>query len=220
MLSLTLSLQQQPETKKMLHPSSAFNSFRTVHALVSPYLEKYPTPSSFPEMVCEHFQQFKLIRNLSKNGQLQGKVFELVIADALIQSGIPVENLRAHVSDATTSTEIDIAVITPSSRIIAILAKTSLRERWKQEDRDALMLKLGGVEGWNRMTSAYALPAVDREHLSIWALTWKEQKDSTAAKAIESARKKGALCGAINTSQFISVFDRDRMNALLEQAKG
>jgi len=94
-------------------------------------------PSAFVDTM---YLRYKNLPNGVQNNNLNGKVFELLIAIALYRSGIRPLYQQAIIS-YVPNVEFDFTAFCDDESIISISTKTSFRERWKQADLEALALK-------------------------------------------------------------------------------
>lgn len=84
---------------------------------------------------------------------------------------------------------------------------------WKIENCLAADLLKNSDEqvGLGRFDSAY--PPI------IWAVTWREKETVSPDDAIAFAKKIGEKCAGIDTNRFVSVFDKERMDFLVNECK-
>lgn len=78
--------------------------------------------------------------NFSSNQNINGKVFENLIAAALVREGIMPFYVQAKVA-FIPYVNYDLIIYTTNIGPISLSIKTSLRERWKQADLEAVALK-------------------------------------------------------------------------------
>ena len=110
---------------------------------------------------------------MSKNGQARGQAFELICADAIYKAVGDRYQWRGHLKCAKFNAEIDIVLHDPQTEIVhGIFLKTSFRERWKQEDRDAMLFD----KQWDKELSLLR-EALGHSVTSFtpWALCFKEK---------------------------------------------
>jgi len=93
------------------------------------------TPSAF---VAKAWTIYK--ERFDSNSNLNGKVFEAIIAISLVRKNIFPIYLQAKVA-FIPGVNYDCIVYTQEIGPVSISAKTSLRERWKQADLEAVALK-------------------------------------------------------------------------------
>ena len=169
--------------------------------------------------VVEHYVKFKKHPHYSNNGSTSGQFFETIFTEALAAVGVEIPRQKIHLKHDATNVEVDVFVV-GAKRPVIILLKTSLRERWKQEDRDAMAIKynikgcadsLYEQAGIGKFDSAY--PPI------VWAVSWREKETVTPEAAIAAAKKIGAKCTGIDTDRFVSVFDKERTDFLVFECK-
>jgi hypothetical protein len=90
------------------------------------------------ERVVKHFDTINAFfpgPGISRN--MRGSLFEWLIYDAVVAHGVRIVRTNIDLGRGRNA-EADLV----SSNDVAILAKTSLRERWKQPDRDAHIMEM------------------------------------------------------------------------------
>ncbi|HPM47574.1 MAG TPA: hypothetical protein PL056_10945 [bacterium] len=117
---------------------------------------KYKTPS---EYVSKYWELFKSHKNYDSN--LNGKIFEYILATILIRENFLPLYLSAKVAFVPNVT-FDIMVYTAQNGPICFSAKTSLRERYKQADLEAIALKYV-----HRKSLSYLLTLEENEAKSV-----------------------------------------------------
>lgn len=85
------------------------------------------------------WQQYEL-SGIPRNNSLNGTIFELIIASLLVKEGILPLHLQANVA-FVPNVNFDAVLYTSESGPIGLSLKTSLRERYKQADLEAVALK-------------------------------------------------------------------------------
>lgn len=105
---------------------SLFSDFRNL---------SYDKPS---EYVYKYWEKYKASNN--KNNNLNGKVFEYILATLCIRERLLPLFLNAKVA-FVPNVEYDLMFFSKEVGPIVISAKTSLRERYKQADLEAIVLK-------------------------------------------------------------------------------
>ena len=78
--------------------------------------------------------------NVSRNNSLNGSIYELIISSLFIKEGILPLYIQAQVA-FVPNVNFDVVLYTAESGPIGISIKTSLRERYKQADLEAIALK-------------------------------------------------------------------------------
>jgi hypothetical protein len=172
---------------------------------------------TFANSVYSRYEMFLKSKHIKMQGTTTGHTFELIIADSMMKYGVDQNRFFFHAKSDTKNTDIDLLILPKIGyyKSFALMMKTSLRERWKQEDRDALMIHYNSNNCWSDIALQFGL----RKDISpdIWALTFKEKKEVTPQEAIDHAARIGSLAGGIQTDKFISVYDEEGMNRLLEE---
>jgi hypothetical protein len=123
-----LNLIQSSKSKSAIIFESLFSDFRDV---------SYKTPSEYVEMYWDEYQT----RVTEKNNSLNGKVFEHIITTLLYRENILPFYLNAKVT-FVSDVNFDITLYNNTTKQPIILSiKTTLRERYKQAEWEALRLK-------------------------------------------------------------------------------
>lgn len=124
-----------------------------------------------------------------------GRLFEICVYDSLCFYGVPEDAIRLHV-DASPGkhAEIDILVAPPGERAAALLLKTSFRERWKQLDRDAMII------------------GMNRRDTSIYALTYREGVRDFVSTVQKRASNIEEMCMA--KLKIASILDEEATRAV------
>lgn len=91
-------------------------------------------PSEFVTQIWQRYQA-----NYLSDNNLNGKVFEEIVALTLIQSDVLPFYMQAHVA-FIPNVNYDFILYNETS-IVSLSAKVSLRERWKQADLEAVALR-------------------------------------------------------------------------------
>lgn len=202
----------------MLHVSSNHQRFRSVYKLLAPILQHHPIVSGPGQLAVMHQHTFGKTAHISTNGSSTGMVFELIIYDVLIHFGVHPTDMYLSVKHPTTNTEIDILVRRRSGKApIGIMAKTSLRERWKQEDRDAMAIRNDESGAATYILNQCGMKYDRAAPPIIWCLTHREKANTTPNDAVAHANRIGGLCHAITGHRFISIYDYAGMDALLKE---
>lgn len=111
-------------------------SVKVFDSLFPSFLEiKYNKPS---EYVLKYWRKFEKIPKRSKN--LNGKIFEYILATLFVRENLLPLYISAKVA-FVPNVIYDLMFYTAENGPICISAKTSLRERYKQADLEAIALK-------------------------------------------------------------------------------
>ena len=192
-----------------------------VHAMsLKSLLDTVPDKNqSCSQRIIAHFKKFKEAKHFSKNGSTSGLSFETIVTESLSFYGVHASRQKLHLKHDKTNVETDVFIV-GAKRPIIILLKTSLRERWKQEDRDAMTIKSNAKGCADELYRQAGLGKFDSAYPPIiWALTWREKEDVTPDQAIAHAKRIGTLCAGIDTDRCISVFDEEGITRLLAECK-
>ncbi|TAE33180.1 MAG: hypothetical protein EAZ92_00840 [Candidatus Kapaibacterium sp.] len=98
----------------------------------------YSTPSEYVSWYWKKYQESRVGDDSTNN--VNGKVFEYILATLLVREEILPIYLSAHVA-FVPNVIYDIMLYTAARGPICLSAKTSLRERYKQADLEAIALK-------------------------------------------------------------------------------
>jgi hypothetical protein len=102
------------------------------------------------ERIAAHFCALLRQKGLQQNNSRNGRHFCLCVYDALVAAGIPPQRIELNVrADPRRNDDIDLRVTLSAThqRYVLFYLKTSLRERWKQVDRDAYYAKHAWARG-------------------------------------------------------------------------
>jgi hypothetical protein len=169
--------------------------------------------------VVSHYLTFKKHPHFSNNGSTSGQFFEMVFTEALSVVGVSLSRQWIHVKHGETNVEVDVFVV-GAKRPIIILLKSSLRERWKQEDRDALAIRHNEKGCASALYQQLDIGKFDSAYPPIiWAITWRERETVSPDAACKFAKKIGKKCAGIDTDRCVSVFDKERMDFLVTECK-
>jgi len=149
----------------------------------------------------------------SKNGQSRGQAFEIIVADAIYKSVGATPSWRGHLKCAKYNAEIDL-VLDYGPIVHGIFLKTSFRERWKQEDRDAMLFDKQWDADLTLLREALGHPV---KAFIPWALCFKEKLDQKPIEAIAHAQRISNAFAGFQAESVMSVYDQTRMNGF-EQA--
>ncbi len=97
----------------------------------------YSSPSDYVDL---YWSQYLKTKSSKPSNNVNGKVFEYILATLLVREQILPIYLSAHVA-FVPNVIYDILLYTAERGPICISAKTSLRERYKQADLEAIALK-------------------------------------------------------------------------------
>ena len=119
-------------------------------------------------------RNFKKLPHLPKGGATTGTGFELVLLSALLGAGVSESRISIH-EHVSKKWRIEVDIHICGHPPVSIMSKTSLRERFKQADRDALGISYNDNRGhWG----------------DVYLLFWSEHPmTDTKAKSLEQARK-------------------------------
>lgn len=168
------------------------------------------------EFVARRYEALKQSKYLRIEGKNGGDAFELLLADALYKYGVESDRIHRNIKADAKNADADI-LITPrphKRKAIVIMAKTSLRERWKQEDRDGFIFIHNVSNCWSDVCNQISIS--EKTKPEIWAVTVKERADTSPTDAVDHAKRIGEKAGSIDTENFISVYDLPAMERLLE----
>ncbi len=101
---------------------------------------KYKQPSDYIAKYWDKYEAYAKAKKLINNNVINGKMFEYVLATLFIRENILPFYLEAKVA-FVPNVSFDLMVYTEEMGPICISAKTSLRERYKQADLEAIALK-------------------------------------------------------------------------------
>lgn len=148
---------------------------------------KYKTPSDYISIYWQAFQ-----KHPASNNNLNGKIFEYILATLFVREGLLPLYLSAKVA-FVPNVIYDLMFYTTERGPICISAKTSLRERYKQADLEAIALKY-----------------VHRKALS-YLVTLEENE----AKSVKTKIKSGDVIGLDN----VIVATSEEFNILINDLK-
>ncbi|MBS1519242.1 MAG: hypothetical protein JSS91_14245 [Bacteroidetes bacterium] len=117
---------------------------------------KYSTPSEYINLYWDIYK-----KHISKNNNLNGRIFEYILATLFVREGIMPLYLSAKVA-FVPNVIYDLMFYTTEFGPICISAKTSLRERYKQADLEAIALKYV-----HRKSLCYLLTLEDNEAKNV-----------------------------------------------------
>lgn len=146
---------------------------------------------------------------VSKNGQVRGQAFELICADAIYKAVGDRYQWRGSLKCAKFNAEIDIVLHDPRAEIVhGIFLKTSFRERWKQEDRDAMLFDKQWDKEFSLLREALGHSVTS---FTPWALCFKEEDDQTPAKATAHFQRVSNKFAGFQRENIMSIYDATRM---------
>ena len=164
-------------------------------------------PANPAETIHKNYEALLKNKSLANSSTKRGNWFEVAIIDALIQAGVETNRIEKNVHlNKQRNVEADI-VVYPTDResldgwTFILMAKTSMRERWKQWDRDA-----------------QAIPYVDKIHnpLSI-GIFYKEKETDTLIQCAVLSKKRQRM--SHHMARIVSVLEEDRFNRLVANIK-
>lgn len=100
---------------------------------------RYKKPSDYVKIYWDYFSKY-IQKNKINNNNLNGKIFEYILATLFIRENLLPIYLSAKVA-FVPNVLYDMLMYTTERGPICISAKTSLRERYKQADLEAIALK-------------------------------------------------------------------------------
>lgn len=180
-----------------------FSELFTIQILSIGPIEREPIGAYICRLMMA-YEQSAIGRNNSRNG----KALELTMHAALIEYGVDPGRISSHCHvDKTKRVEVDILIrgAPPHTRTVAIMCKNSLRERWKQEDRDAMAL---------RYFSDFLL--FDKMDPIVWFITNKEKPKYTLENQLTYlSRLKSSFIS--HNCELVTIYDAVAMDRLLVQ---
>lgn len=178
-----------------------------------------PSEKCLSSRVIEHYSAFEKQKHFSKKGSTTGQAFEMIFTESLAVMGVALVRQKVHIKHEQTNVEVDVFVV-GAKRPIIILLKASLRERWKQEDRDAMTIKSNAKGCADALYEQVGLGKFDSAYPPIvWAITYREHDYWSAERSVAHAKAIGKKCTGVDTDRFVSVFDKERMDFLVEECK-
>lgn len=121
---------------------------------------KYKKPSEYVTIYWEYFSKY-IQKNKIYNNNLNGKIFEYILATLFIRENLLPIYMSAKVA-FVPNVLYDMLMYTEERGPICISAKTSLRERYKQADLEAIALKYV-----HRKALSYLITLGKNEALSV-----------------------------------------------------
>jgi len=115
---------------------------RVFNGLFPNFLEiNYAKPSEYVHTYYEKYKETQQnISDSNSNNNINGKIFEYILATLFVRENILPFYMNAKVA-FVPNVNFDLMFYTASNGPICISAKTSLRERYKQADLEAIALK-------------------------------------------------------------------------------
>ena len=105
-----------------------------------PYDHQIDFINYFWEKFIIYKNEYKEKHGKNPNNRMSGEVFEMIITYLLTRENIRIKTMDSEI-DGLRDVEPDFILIKPSKKEIFLSLKTSLRERWKQADWEALKYK-------------------------------------------------------------------------------
>jgi hypothetical protein len=162
------------------------------------------------ERICANYEAILKNSRLSKNGQARGQAFEIIAADAIHAAVGDTYEWSGHLKCAQYNAEIDIVLYDSRQETVhGIFLKTSLRERWKQEDRDAMLFDKQWDKDLTLLSEALCRPV---NSFTPWALCFKEQLQQTPQEAAAHCQRISNVFAGIKRENVMSVYDVVRMS--------
>ena len=155
--------------------------------------------------IARNYEQISGSHRFQQNGQFRGQAFEIIVADAVKKAVGDAPQIRGHAKYENQNAEIDI-VLDYGEHVHGIFLKTSFRERWKQEDRDALLF--AGHGDCLKLESVLGHPV---RKFTPWALVFKEQEKYTPEKAVQHIQRMSMVFAGIPSENVMSIYDQQRM---------
>ena len=131
-------------------------TFQIIHALIPDVLAE---PDLLPSQFIRKYWQVYQVQYAS-NRNLNGSVFEELIAITLVRKGITPFYMQAQVAFIPNA-NYDLVVYSEEVGPIVLSAKTTIRERYKQADLEAMALK-----NVHRKSETYLISASESETLA------------------------------------------------------
>lgn len=162
--------------------------FETIYADI--LTEKYESVSKYAKQLWDKYNNYQEINKLNVNN---GKMLEYIIAVLLYREKLTPFYMGTQLA-FVPNVNFDILLYSKENGPITLSVKTSLRERYKQADLEAVALK-----NVHRNAKNYLLTA-----------------DSKEAKSVKLKNDKGELMGGLN--DIIDIFDVE-FDDLIEELK-
>lgn len=172
-----------------------------------------PDGLSLSERITANYEAVVNNPRQSRNGQSRGQAFEIIVADGIFKSVGDVPAWRGHLKCAKYNAEIDL-VLDFGSVVHGVFLKTSFRERWKQEDRDAMLFDKQWDADLTLLREALGHPV---KAFIPWALCFKEQRDQSPIDAVAHFQRISNVFAGFQAESVMSVYDQIRMDSF-EQA--
>ena len=171
---------------------------------------------SFARTVYSRMENLKAATHLRLAGKNAGDSFELILADSLVKHGVSKDRIVRNVKADAADADADILILPKSgnNKALIIMAKTSIRERWKQEDRDGLCFTQNIHNCWGDVCNQYGLMV--RYPPSVWAVMFRERPHYSIEHNLAIAYDKGGKSASIQPDQFICAYDEEGMSRLLD----
>lgn len=158
------------------------------------------------EYIVQHFDAVKGSFHGKPNVAVLGLLLEVCVWDALARFDISILAWGADLSGNGKHADADILVRPKDTAAhpfdVALLIKTSLRERWKQLDRDAMI-----------MERAYRAEDGSSRPLQVRAMFLREKDTDSVSTAQRKARTVQRQLGAPNT-QIFTLMDQETVTRL------
>ena len=174
-----------------------------------------PAAGSLSETITANYEAVVNNPRQSKNGQSRGQAFEIIVADGIYKVVNDVPKWRGHLKCAKYNAEIDL-VLDYGAVVHGIFLKTSFRERWKQEDRDAMLFDKQWDVNLTLLREALGHPVLA---FIPWALCFKEKLDQSPVDAVAHFQRISNVFAGFQAQNVMSVYDSVRMEMLRDALK-
>ena len=170
--------------------------------------------ASFSDLLIAHVEATIALPNRSKKGFIDGEDFSCLFVDALIQCGISPGKIKTEVRCKKYQAEIDILVAGQTYGAVAFHLKTSVRERWRQAERDCVYFN-------SPLTKALELALGDeaanyrREAVRHYVVMVREYKHTTPEEAQQFCKRKQGSYAFL--AGFHSIYEKAEMNKLVQE---
>jgi len=162
-------------------------------------------------------ERYEFFKSYSPMGNTASEGFIQIFSNSLVKYGVDIKRLRFEIKSVKSNVKVDVLVLPKkgSKKSFALMLKTSLKERWKIDDRDAFMILHNAKNCWTEISTKHGL----RSDITpdIWLLTFKDDPILNPNKAIKMAREKGEMAGGIQGDRIISIYDEEGMDRLLRE---
>jgi len=199
--------------------------YQNIHETIKDRLGREVTGRGFgfSDLVVAHWAAlYKKPYPLNLKGNATGMSFELIICDALVQWGVDPSFFIGQVKYKKYNAEIDCLLSRRphQGKAVGLMMKTSLRERWKQADRDGIIWTANGTTPWDLVQKQHGLAHNDADtmtqsQLDLWLLTAREKESEAPEVAVDRMQRDNSKYHSIKMGQAISIYDTEAMERLL-----